>query len=183
MFNRLSSFWLKTEKRSARPFTLTALQQAKTEWLQKALYFSTSSAWVEFYKKFHNHVGDKHWSSQECKTNMGYVLEGKCAEYFNNLIEWEPNLPYYDLIIRMEEFMQVQETSKPSTMTQYSHHVRRDFRNNIEVLLYPHSVMKIISLQIPSKCLSRTLHWRGPTVRNKKDISLTKVTKILAIQL
>ena len=68
------------------------------------------------------------WSAQECKRNMGYVLERRAAEYFNSLNEWEPNLAYYDLIIRMEEFMQVQETSKPSIMTQYTRYVRQDFQ-------------------------------------------------------
>ena len=113
----------KTQKRSALPFTQTALQQTKPEWLPKSLYFSTSSTWAEFYEKFHNYARDKHWSSQECKRNMGYVLEGRAAEYFNSLNEWELNLAYYDLIIRMEDFMQVQETSKPSIMTKYTRHV------------------------------------------------------------
>ena len=62
---------------------------------------------------------------------MGYVLEGRAAEYFNSFNEWEPNLAYYDLIISMEEFMQVQETSKPTTMTHQPVMFDQIFRQNV----------------------------------------------------
>ena len=69
-----------TEKRSARPLAQTTLKQTKPEWLPKSLYISESSTWAEFYRKFLNYARDKHWSSQECKTNIGYVIEGSAAE-------------------------------------------------------------------------------------------------------
>ena len=36
---------------------------------------------------------------------MGNVLEGRVAEYFHTINEQEPNLPYYDLVIRLEDFV------------------------------------------------------------------------------
>ena len=58
-----------------------ALQEAEQVLLPKSLYFNQSFTWAEFYSKFLNYARDKHWSSQECKTDMGYVLDGKAAEY------------------------------------------------------------------------------------------------------
>ena len=94
-----------SQKRSAQYLKQVALQEAEQVLLPKSLYFSQSSTWAEFYRKFLNYARDKHWSSQECKTNMGYVLEGKAAEYFHYINNQEPCLPYYDLLIRMENFM------------------------------------------------------------------------------
>ena len=100
-----------TEKRSARALAQTTLKRTRPEWLPKSLYFSKSSTWAEFYRNFLNYARDKHWSSQECKTNMGYVLEGSAAEYFNILNIQSPNLPYYDLLNRMEDFMEGPKSS------------------------------------------------------------------------
>ena len=36
---------------------------------------------------------------------MGYVLDGKAAEYFHFINNQEPCLPYYDFLIRLENFM------------------------------------------------------------------------------
>ena len=94
-----------SQKRSAQYLKQVALQEAEQVLLPKSLYFSRSSTWAEFYRKFLNYARDKHWSSQECKTNMGYVLDGKAAEYFHYINSQEPCLPYYDLLIRMENFM------------------------------------------------------------------------------
>ena len=94
-----------SQKRSAQYLKQVALQEAEQVLLPKSLYFSQSSTWAEFYRKFLNYARDKHWSSQECKTNMGYVLDGKAAEYFHFINNQEPCLPYYDLLIRMENFM------------------------------------------------------------------------------
>ena len=93
------------QKRSAQYLKQLALQEAEQVLLPKSLYFSQSSTWAEFYRKFLNYARDKHWSSQECKTNMGYVLDGKAAEYFHYINNQEPCLQYYDLLIRMENFM------------------------------------------------------------------------------
>ena len=94
-----------SQKRSAQYLKQVALQEAEQVLLPKSLYFSRSSTWAEIYRKFLNYARDKHWSSQECKTNMGYVLEGKAAEYFHYINSQEPCLQYYDLLIRMEKFM------------------------------------------------------------------------------
>lgn len=94
-----------SQKRSAQYLKQLALQEAEQALLPKSLYFSRSSTWAEFYRKFLNYARDKHWSSQECKTNMGYVLDGKAAEYFHFINNQEPCLQYYDLLIRMENFI------------------------------------------------------------------------------
>ena len=94
-----------SEKWSAQYLRQVASQQDEQDILPKSLYLSQSSTWAEFYRKFLNYARDKHWSSQECKTNMGYVLDGKAAEYFHFINNQEPCLSYYDLLIRMENFM------------------------------------------------------------------------------
>ena len=94
-----------SEKRSAQYLRQVASQQDEQDILPKSLYLSQSSTWAEFYRKFLNNARDKHWSSQESRTNMGCVLDGKAAEYFHFINNQEPCLPYYDLLIRMENFM------------------------------------------------------------------------------
>ena len=36
---------------------------------------------------------------------MGYVLDGKSAEYLHFVNKEEPNLQFYDLLIRMEDLL------------------------------------------------------------------------------
>ena len=53
---------------------------------------------------------------------MGYVLEGSAAEYFHILNIQSPNLPYYDLLNRMEDFMEGSKSSSvlsPVSMYHY----------------------------------------------------------------
>ena len=94
-----------SEKRSVQYLRQAAMQNTEQTVLPKSLHFSQSSSWAEFYRKFLNYARDKQWSSQECKTYMGYVLEGKASEHFQFLTEQDPNLPYYDLLNKMEIFM------------------------------------------------------------------------------
>ena len=94
-----------SEKRSVQYLRQAAMQNTEQTVLPKSLYFSQSSSWAEFYRKFLNYARDKQWSSQECKTYMDYVLEGKASEHFQFLTEQDPNLPYYDLLSKMEDFM------------------------------------------------------------------------------
>ena len=94
-----------SEKRSVQYLRQAAVQNTEQTVLPKSLYFSKSSSWAEFYRKFLNYARDKQWSSQECKTYMGYVLEGKASEHFQFLTEQDPNLSYYDLLNKMEDFM------------------------------------------------------------------------------
>ena len=94
-----------SQKRSAQYLKQVALQGTEQELLPKYLYFSQFPMWAEFYRKFLKYARDKDWSSRECKKNMGYVLEGRVAEYFHTINEQEPNLPYYDLVIRLEDFV------------------------------------------------------------------------------
>ena len=94
-----------SEKRSVQYLRQAAMQNTEQTVLPKSLYYSQSSSWAEFYRKFLNYARDKQWSSQECKTYMGYVLEGKASEHFQFLTEQDPNLPYYDLLNKMEDFM------------------------------------------------------------------------------
>ena len=94
-----------SQKRAAQYLKQVALQGTEQDLLPKYLYFSQFPTWAEFYRKFLNYARDKDWSSKECKKNMGYVLEGRVAEYFHTINEQEPNLPYYDLVIRLEDFI------------------------------------------------------------------------------
>ena len=94
-----------SQKRSAQYLKQVALQGTEQELLPKYLYFSQFPTWAEFYRKFLNYARDMDWSAKECKKNMGYVLEGRVAEYFHAINEQEPNLPYYDLVIRLEDFV------------------------------------------------------------------------------
>ena len=82
--------------------------------LPKYLSFDPSkSKWSDFYRKFELYAKDKHWDSQECKSNLKYVLQGKAADYLAYLNELVPNLPYYDLIMQMEQHMESQDLIDP----------------------------------------------------------------------
>ena len=99
-----------------RSASYSALTSKVNEWLSKSLYFDPSKTkWEAFYFKFDNYAKQKRWSSQECKSNLIYVLEGKAAEFYASLHEKESDLPYYDVIRRMEarfSFRELQETSQ-----------------------------------------------------------------------
>ena len=85
-------------------------QNSNFQSLPKYLSFDPSkSKWSDFYRKFEHYAKDKHWSSQECKSNLKYVLQGKAADYLAYLNELVPNLLYYDLIMQMEQHMESQD--------------------------------------------------------------------------
>ena len=46
-------------------------------------------------------------------SNLKYVLQGKAADYLAYLNELVPNLPYYDLIMQMEQHMESQDLIDP----------------------------------------------------------------------
>ena len=89
-------------------------QNTNVQSLPKYLSFDPSkSKWSDFYRKFEHYAKDKHWSSQECKSYLKYVLQGKAADYLAYLNELVPNLPYYDLIMQMEQHMESQDLIDP----------------------------------------------------------------------
>ena len=89
-------------------------QNTNFQSLPKNLSFDPSkSKWSEFYRKFEHYAKDKHWSSQECKTNLKYALQGEAADYLAYLNELAPNLLYYDLIMQMEQHMESQDLIDP----------------------------------------------------------------------
>ena len=89
-------------------------QNANFQSFPKYLSFDPSkSKWSDFYRKFEHYAKEKHWSSQECRSNLKYVLQGKAADYLAYLNELVPNLPYYDLIMQMEQHMESQDLLDP----------------------------------------------------------------------
>ena len=98
--------------------------------LPKHLSFDPSkSKWSHFYHKYEQYAKDKHWSSQECKYNLKCVLQWKAADYLAYLNELVPNLPYYDLIMQMEQYMESQDLFDP----QFNRwHRQRTFNNHID---------------------------------------------------
>ena len=89
-------------------------QDTNFQSLPKYLSFDPSkSKWSDFYRKFEHYAKDKHWSSQECMSNLKYVLQGKAADYLAYLNELVPSLPYYDLIMQMEQHMESQDLIDP----------------------------------------------------------------------
>ena len=73
----------------------------------------------QFCMKFDNYGREHHWSSQECKSNLMYILEGKAAEFFASVHAREPELPFYDIVRKLEArfaFRELQETSQLAFM-------------------------------------------------------------------
>ena len=98
--------------------------------LPKYLSFDPSeSKWSDFYRKFEQYADDKHWSSQECKSNLKYVLHGKAADYMAYLNELVPDLTYYDFIMQMKRYMESQDLYD-SQFEQW--HRQRTFGNNTD---------------------------------------------------
>ena len=57
-------------------------QNTNFQSLTKYLSFDPSkSKWSDFYRKFEHYAKDKHWYSQDCKSNLKYVLQGIAADY------------------------------------------------------------------------------------------------------
>ena len=98
--------------------------------LPKYLSFDPSkSKWSDFYRKFEQYADDEHWSSQECKSNLKYVLHGKAADYMAYLNELVPDLTYYDFIMQMKRYMESQDLYD-SQFEQW--HRQRTFGNNTD---------------------------------------------------
>ena len=98
--------------------------------LPKYLSFDPSkSMWSDFYRKFEQYANDKHWSAQECKSNLKYVLHGKAADYMAYLNELVPDLTYYDFIMQMKRCMESQDLFD-SQFEQW--HRQRTFGNNTD---------------------------------------------------
>ena len=98
--------------------------------LPKYLSFDPSkSKWSDLYRKFEQYADDKHWSSQECKSNLKYVLHGKAADYMAYLNELVPDLTYYDFIMQMKKYMESQDLFD-SQFEQW--HRQRTFGNNTD---------------------------------------------------
>ena len=71
--------------------------------------------------KFDNYAREHHWSSQERKFNLMFILEGKAAEFFASVHECEPELPFYDIVRKLEArfaFRELQETSQLAFMNE-----------------------------------------------------------------
>ena len=60
--------------------------------------------------------------------NLKYMLSGKAAEVLGILNQQAPELPYYDLIIRMERFLEAQEHTEKvrKSQTIYSQQILAD---------------------------------------------------------
>ena len=100
--------------------------------LPKYLSFDPSiSKWSDFYRKFEQYANDKHWSAQECKSNLKYVLHGKAADYMAYLNELVPDLTYYDFIMQMKRYMESQDLYD-SQFEQW--HQQRTFGNNTDCM-------------------------------------------------
>ena len=100
------------------PFASPHALKNKGESIPQSLYFNpTRTSWEEFYSKFHNYARDKHWTSDDCKSNIMLMLEGKAHEYFVTLNEHEPNLEFYDIVSRMEDQFTYRKMHKISQMT------------------------------------------------------------------
>ena len=152
------------------------MQNTEQTVLPKSLYFSQSSSWAEFYRKFLNYALDKQWSSQECKTYMGYVLEGKASEHFQFLTEQDPNLPYYDILVRMEDFMNKLNSHgvmSPVKVSPYQNLTETQVQNSApHMYTYKHNPLSPTIFQEPHSslyCVSsggteRYRSWKDPQI-------------------
>ena len=99
----------------------------------------------------HSYDRDKQWSSQECKANVGYALEGKNVEFFHSLTVREPNLSHYDLLNRLEEFIEYQESSPLSPVYTSIHQfgkVKQNARNRLlPCVLLPLTIIGVMIFQ------------------------------------
>ena len=88
----------------------------KSDWIPKSLYYDPNKTkWEAFKLKFLSYVTEKHWTSDECKSKLLYILEGKAAEFYATLHEREPTLPFFDVLTKMEArfaFKELPETSQ-----------------------------------------------------------------------
>ena len=129
--------------------------------LPKYLSFDLSkSKWSDFYRKFQQYADDKHWSSQECKSNLKYVLHGKAADYMAYLNELVPDLTYYDFIMQMKKYMESQDLFD-SQFEQW--HRQRTFGNNTDCsctsIPNSHDCTQTMGIQPQSSFQER--HWQS----------------------
>ena len=129
--------------------------------LPKYLSFDPSkSKWSDFYRKFEQYADDKHWSSQECKSNLKYVLHGKAADYMAYLNELVPDLTYYDFIMQMKKYMESQDLFD-SQFEQW--HRQRTFGNNTDCLcaFIPNSHDCTQPMSIQPQSSFQEPHWQS----------------------
>ena len=99
------------------------IKQSSSDWLPKSLTFDPAkTTWEAFYLKFNNYADEKHWSADQCKTKLMYVLEGKASEFYATLHERSPKMEYYDVIAKMKArfaFRELAETSQLAFMNSF----------------------------------------------------------------
>ena len=129
--------------------------------LPKYLSFDPSkSKWSHFYRKFEQYANNKHWSAQECKSNLKYVLHGKAADYMAYLNELVPDLTYYDFIMQMKRYMESQDLYDLQ-LEQW--HQQRTFGNNTDCscTFNPNSHDCTQTMGIQPKSSFQEPHWQS----------------------
>ena len=140
--------------------------------LPKYLSFDPSeSKWSDYYRKFEQYADDKHWSSQECKSNLKYVLHRKAADYMAYLNELVPDLTYYDFIMQIKRYMASQDL--------YDSQFKQWHGQRIQTARSHLSLIRMIALK--PWTYSPNHHFRNAIGKVKNSLLATEVTHITVI--
>jgi len=71
--------------------------------LPQSLKVDGKSNWKAFYVKFSRYAEVSEWTEGECRQQLCWCLDGKAREYYALAVEWNQDMPYKDLISKLEK--------------------------------------------------------------------------------
>ncbi len=89
--------------------------RSKSVNLPKSLKFDGKSNWKAFYAKFSRYAEVSEWSEGECRDQLCWCLDGKASEYYALMVERNHEMPYRDLLGKLEKrfgFRELPETAQ-----------------------------------------------------------------------
>ena len=83
--------------------------------LPKTFKYDGRSNWQAFFAKFSRYAQVIEWTEAECRDQLCWCFEGKASEYYALLVERNKEIPYRDLVRKLEKrfgFMELPETAQ-----------------------------------------------------------------------
>ena len=84
--------------------------------IPKFTSYDGKGEWQAFAMKFVMFAEGQQWSAQERKRNLCWCLEGAASEFFANLLRREPNVPFREIMERLERRFDIRDLPETTQM-------------------------------------------------------------------
>nr|XP_054775547.1 uncharacterized protein LOC129284057 [Lytechinus pictus] len=84
--------------------------------LPRTLSFDGTGSYKAFIAKFQLYAQESQWNLRQCKNNLCYTLEGEASKFVASILERDSNVPYRDLVKKLEKRFAMRELPEVSQM-------------------------------------------------------------------